>query len=326
MEHEDLKRFERTLAILILLQSKRIVKASWLSERFGVSLRTIYRDIRSLEAAGVPVIGEAGVGYSIMEGYRLPPVMFTREEAMSFVAAEKLMKKFTDASLGANFEKAITKIKAVLKGQDKDWIDALETQVWAAPASEVFNNEVPNALEILFNSIASSTQVHLEYQTFGASGQSSRHIEPIGIFHENDHWYIWGYCHLRTDYRQFRTDRIRAIQATTLPFTRSHEDIDRQQSDCPDRMRIRVVIAVDKSAMRYLGDGKKYFGLVSQKEHDNEVELEFLTMAPAEGLARWFLMFGDCARIIEPESFRQQVLNLATTTIANLEAATLEVQ
>lgn len=98
MIQEELNRFDRTLAILILLQSKKLVKASQLSDRFGVSLRTIYRDIRSLEAAGVPILGEAGVGYSIMEGYRLPPVMFTREEAGSFVAAEMLMRKFTERS------------------------------------------------------------------------------------------------------------------------------------------------------------------------------------------------------------------------------------
>ena len=94
MSLDTVKRFDRIVAILIQLQSKRIVKAQELADRFEVSLRTIYRDIRTLEASGVPIISEAGVGYSIMEGYRLPPVMFTREEVGSFVAAEKLMQKF----------------------------------------------------------------------------------------------------------------------------------------------------------------------------------------------------------------------------------------
>ncbi len=93
MEQDILNRFDRILAIWIQLQANRIVKAQDLSQKFGVSLRTIYRDIRSLEAAGIPIIGEAGIGYSIMEGYRLPPVMFTREEASSFIAAEKLMER-----------------------------------------------------------------------------------------------------------------------------------------------------------------------------------------------------------------------------------------
>src|SRR5699024_8506905 len=93
------KRFDRIVAILIQLQSKKVIKAQELADRFQVSLRTIYRDIRSLETAGVPLYGEAGTGYSLMEGYRLPPVMFTREEAGSFVAAEKLMQHFTDKNL-----------------------------------------------------------------------------------------------------------------------------------------------------------------------------------------------------------------------------------
>lgn len=100
MLDETPKRFDRIVAILIQLQSKKIVKAQELADRFECSLRTIYRDIRTLEASGVPIYSEAGVGYALMDGYRLPPVMFTREEVSSFIAAEKLMQKFTDPSLG----------------------------------------------------------------------------------------------------------------------------------------------------------------------------------------------------------------------------------
>ena len=135
MSADTVKRFDRIVAILIQLQSKRIIKAQDLADRFQVSLRTIYRDIRTLEASGVPIVSEAGVGYSIMEGYRLPPVMFTREEAGSFVAAEKLMQKFTDKTLGAHHESAMFKVKSVLRGQQKDWISALESTVTINPGS-----------------------------------------------------------------------------------------------------------------------------------------------------------------------------------------------
>src|SRR3982751_2466850 len=103
MSNEVKNRFDRIVAILTQLQSSRVMKAQDLAERFQVSLRTIYRDIRSLEEAGVPVSGEAGVGYTLMEGYRLPPVMFTQEEAASFVAADKLMQKFTDNKVAASY-------------------------------------------------------------------------------------------------------------------------------------------------------------------------------------------------------------------------------
>lgn len=318
MELEELKRFDRTLAILILLQSKKIVKAGYLAERFGVSLRTIYRDIRSLEAAGVPIVGEAGVGYSIMDGYRLPPVMFTREEAGSFVAAEKLMQKFTDASLGGYFQSAIAKIKAVLRGNEKDWIAALETQVWAAPREELFNKDIPNAMEILFNGIAERKQVYLEYRSFAAEGAKARYIEPVGVFHQNNHWYINGFCHLRNEYRQFRTDRISAIAQTDIPFTREHTDVYEVIPPHPEHPKLRVVLAIDKSAIRYIGDGKKYYGFVSEKDLGDEVEMEFDTPEPAEALARWYLMFGDHARVVSPESFRNQVKKLAEKTLQQL--------
>src|SRR5690606_28337624 len=147
MSFDNPKRFDRIVAIFIQLQSKRVVKAHELAERFQVSLRTIYRDIRSLEASGVPIFSEAGIGYSLMEGYRLPPVRFTREEAGSFVAAEKLMQKFTDKTLGAYFESALFKVKSVLRGSEKDWITALESQVFINPSQSVFNDKIPNALE-----------------------------------------------------------------------------------------------------------------------------------------------------------------------------------
>src|ERR1700759_4320698 len=114
-----MNRIDRISAILIHLQSRRVVKASDIAERFGISLRTVYRDVKTLEEAGVPIIGEAGVGYSIMDGYRLPPVMFTKEEATAFLTAEKFVEKLTDAHTVAHHQSAMYKVKAVLRSADK---------------------------------------------------------------------------------------------------------------------------------------------------------------------------------------------------------------
>lgn len=320
MPEEDLKRFDRTLAILILLQSRKLVKAAQLSERFGVSLRTIYRDIRSLEAAGVPVIGEAGVGYSILESYRLPPVMFTREEAVSFVAAEKLMQKFMDAGLGRNFESAMSKVKAVLKVREKDWIAALENKVWLTPGPELFHKDVSNALSVLFESMAARQQVLLKYKSFNAASESIRYIEPVGVFHENSHWYLYAFCHLRQTYRQFRTDRILGIQVTDKPFSQSHGQVAMPTKEKTEGPKVKVVIACTKAAARYIGDSHKYYGLVTESQSGDEWVMEFLTCPTMEGLARWYLMFGDCARVLEPESFRKKIKELVAKTKANLSA------
>lgn len=310
MDRDNVKRFDRIVAILVQLQSKRIVRAQELADRFGVSLRTVYRDIRTLEASGVPIISEAGLGYSIMEGYRLPPVMFTREEAGSFVAAEKLMQKFTDKTLGAHYESAMFKLKSVLRGREKDWVEALESQVTMVPGQQLFNEGVPNALEILFESIAEKKQVFLKYGSLREETPSERRLEPVGLFHENGYWYILAFCHLRTDYRQFRTDRIQRIDRTPLDFVREHGTLDQHRQKKDEGPRTKVRILVDRSVAKYIVTGRKYYGFVSERPKGDQVEMIFMCREEEHGFARWYLMFADCAKILEPESMRIKVADI----------------
>lgn len=318
MSDETLNRFDRIVAILIQLQSKKIVKAQELADRFNVSLRTIYRDVRSLETSGVPIVSEAGVGYSIMDGYRLPPVMFTREEASSFVAAEKLMQKFTDKSFGAYYESAMFKVKSVLRGKEKDWIDALQSQIIINPAETLFNENIPNALEILFESIAEKKQVFVKYQSLDSDIPSERNLEPIGIFHENNYWYVVAYCHFRKDYRQFRTDRLLQIQRTEIPFQLEHGTLDDFRKKENDSPKTKVRILVDKSIVKYIKSDRKNHGFISEEIKKDGVEMTFLTHSVEHGFARWYLMFGDYAKILEPQSLKARLLEIVENTKGNL--------
>jgi predicted DNA-binding transcriptional regulator YafY len=311
MLDESPKRFDRIIAILIQLQSKRIVKAQELAERFEVSLRTIYRDIRTLEASGVPIYGEAGIGYSLVDGYRLPPIMFTREEAGSFIAAEKLMQKFIDKELGQHYQSAMFKLKSVLQNSDKDWVSSIESKVLVQPSSgNLFNENVPNAMAILFKSIADKTQVVLNYQALEAETASERMIEPVGIFHDNQNWYMLGFCHLRNDYRQFRADRIEGIQKTEIPFTKEHDPLETFLDKEKEKLTQKVRLLVDRKISRYLSNDKRHYGFVSEKSIGELVEMTFLVRDLENGIARWFLMFADYATILEPEALKTRVLEL----------------
>lgn len=310
MLDETPKRFDRIIAILIQLQSKKIVKAQELANRFEVSLRTIYRDIRTLEASGVPIYSEAGVGYALMEGYRLPPVMFTREEASSFIAAEKLMQKFTDTALGNHYASAMYKLKAVLKSDDKDWVSTIESSVLMQSAEKLFNDKSPNTLAFLFESIAEKKQVLLFYQALNSDEIIERNIEPVGIFHDNNNWYVIGYCHLRRDYRQFRTDRVHGIKKTEKDFTLEHDSLETYLNKNETISTTKVRILIDKKIARYLSHERKYHGFISEKVIDDQIEMTFICRDIENSFPRWFLMFGDYATILEPETLKTRTLEL----------------
>lgn len=310
MDNADLNRFDRIVAMLVHLQSRRVVKAQELADRFQVSLRTIYRDIRSLELSGVPITGEAGVGYSLVEGYRLPPVMFTPEEASSFVAAEKLMQRFSDKMLGSHYQSAMFKIKSVLKGSQKDRMALLENQIWIDSAQQLFNEHTPDALEVLLDGIAEKKQIRMKYRAFESDDATERVIEPIGVFHENNYWYVMAFCHLRSDYRQFRTDRIYEMKLTELPFIREHGNLeDHRQRETRTGGR-DVTILVERSIGRWLQNSKKYYGFVSESIVGNHIEMKFVIDENCDSFCRWYLMFADKAEIIEPDSLRHELANL----------------
>lgn len=318
--NDTVKRFERIVAILIQLQSKRIIKARDLAERFEVSLRTIYRDIKTLESCGVPVLAEPGIGYTIMEGYRLPPVMFTKEEAISFVAAEKLVQHFTDTATGKHFSSAMYKIKSVLRWSEKDRMDILDTEIKVHTVHRLFNELVHNALEILMNAIVNKIQVNITYQSWDADAKAERQIEPIGVYHENSYWYLWAYCHLRKDYRRFRTDRIFNIFLSGNSFQLLHQPLDwylEKEKKAGKKILIRILVS--QNMARYIANSKKHYGFLSEKKSGNMLEMTFMAHETYDYFARWFLMFGDEAQIIEPVLLKEKIKELNTAIMEKIK-------
>src|SRR5437867_3213695 len=123
---ERMNRIDRLMATVVLLQSRRVVRAEDIAAHFEISLRTVYRDIAALGEGGIPIMAEAGVGYSLVKGYHLPPVMFTTDEASALSTGGQLVEHLTDTSLRKQMESALLKIRSVLPRDRQDYLDRLQ--------------------------------------------------------------------------------------------------------------------------------------------------------------------------------------------------------
>src|SRR5690606_14206471 len=178
------------------------------------------------------------------------------------------------ANLRRHYASALFKVKSVLRGQEKDYITALESHIHTVPLTA----EVPDALGVCFDSIAERKQVEITYQAFDSDDIFQRHIEPVGLFHERRFWHVIGYCHLRKDYRQFRTDRILSIARTHPPFTIDRvTPMEEPRSGTAASSEVRVVIRVKQPAVRSLRHRRKFYGSVSEVGKDAKAEMPFIT-------------------------------------------------
>jgi predicted DNA-binding transcriptional regulator YafY len=218
MKDNDTKRISRLTAILTQLQTKRILTSTILAEKFGVSIRTIYRDIKALEQAGVPILTEDGKGYSLMEGYRIPPEMFTENEANALITAEQLVLKNRDSSLSKEYTEAINKIKAVLLYSTKEKADLLSKRIAVSPAMP--NTNTSNSLTLIQNALTDFKVLKVTYRSEHKEEKTERNIEPFALYYNlQESWTVIAYCRLRKDYRMFRLSRISKIEPLALRFT-----------------------------------------------------------------------------------------------------------
>ncbi len=212
---EDKPRLARLTAIITQLQSKRMVTARDIAEKHNVSIRTVYRDMRTLEQSGIPIITEEGRGYAIMEGYKLPPVMFTEEEANALVTAGKIILNNTDHSLAEQYQSAATKVRAVLKHTQKEKVELLESRLQIRSKQQ--NVKTSKFLITLQTAITDYQVVQIDYLSL-ENKQSQRKVEPFALFCTNENWVLIAYCQLRDDFRAFRLDCIQSMQLTGTVF------------------------------------------------------------------------------------------------------------
>lgn len=212
-----MNRIDRLFGIVTHLQAKRHATAQQLAAQFGISVRTVYRDIKALDEQGIPVSFEPPRGYCLVPGYLLPPVSFTPPEAQALLLLQTLAASLADDSIEKACATALLKIQAVLREPGKKQLAHLTGSL------KMHLPEYQRAgsyLAPLQAAIAEQQQVELEYVNKGGQ-PSRRHVEPIGLAFYNFAWHLIGWCHLRGEYRDFRVSRIQALTATTRPFQRT---------------------------------------------------------------------------------------------------------
>ena len=213
-----MNRIDRLFSILTLLQSKKYITAEKIADKFHLSLRTVYRDIKALGEAGIPVSFEPQRGYFIVQGYFLPPVTFSKEEANAFLLMEAIVSGFADKSIQTHFSNGLNKIKSVMRGAEKERIEALSKNIkLQTPPCINFDFEYLSQLQ---NAIAAKTIVELEYKN-NQQEVSRRMIEPIGLVFYALHWHLVAWCSLRLDYRDFKVARILRLKNTLQPFIKT---------------------------------------------------------------------------------------------------------
>lgn len=205
--------------------------AEKIAEKFNISIRTVYRDIKALCESGIPVSFEAQKGYFVVQGYFLPPVAFSNEEANALLLTEVLVQGFADKSIRNHYTSALNKVKTVLRTAQKDKVEALSDTI-RLQIPQRLNNDSEH-LSILQTAIASKNIVRLEY-TSHKEENSIREVEPIGLIYYAFSWHLIAWCHLRKDYRDFKVQRIVKLQNTGVEFTiREHIPLEEYMKQLP---------------------------------------------------------------------------------------------
>ncbi len=202
-----MRRADRLFQIVQYLRGGRLTTARQLSERLEVSERTIYRDIADLIGSGVPIDGEAGIGYLMREGFDLPPLMFTREEVVALVADARLVRAWGGADMAHAAQEALVKIEAVLPAADRDRSRQIQIHAFAPPD---IDDDYRRILDEVEKSVAASRRLLITY-TDEKESKTSRTIRPLGLWYWGRVWTVVAWCELREDFRMFRLDRIHSL-------------------------------------------------------------------------------------------------------------------
>ncbi|GAC1542884.1 MAG: YafY family protein [Herpetosiphon sp.] len=315
-----MNRTDRLLAIVLELQGKGKLRATDLAATFEISIRTVYRDMEALCAAGVPVVSVPGRGYELVEGYFLPPLRFSADEAMMLLLGCDVMTQHFDAEYRAAAQSASRKIAAVLAGPLRTTVRELAESFRFVVGTGPGAPAETERLQLLRRAMIQRRVVQFQYH--GRQGSRSslpvavRVVDPYALVHASGVWYVSAFCHTRQAMRNFRIDRIEQPTLLDETFTRTADF----RLEAPDTEQRRVVVRVlfDDAVARSVREAQSFFMVHEEETLDGF--LVTLNVRQEQDVLQWLLGWGRHVRIVEPASLREQLAAEARAILQHVES------
>lgn len=285
-----MNRIERLFAILLLLQQGRVVRAVDLAERFGISQRTVYRDMHALSEMGVPLATLPGQGYELLDTFRLPPLMLTPEEATALFLAGRMLVRGGTGQVTRDAELALHKVAAVLPAEARAQVERLARVIDVYPTQTPLDWDEPHLLPLLA-AIDDQQTLHIRYRAYQETAETERHFDPYDLTYADGAWYANGYCHLRRDLRSFRLNRITALALTGFTFVP-------RQIVPPKAEAITVRVRFNEATLPHVYERQHYAFVTA----DDDVLV--YTVHTLDEIQQWLLGFGARAEVLAPQALR----------------------
>ncbi len=307
-----MNRVDRLIAYLVMFQSRSLLRAQDLAAHFEISERTVYRDIDALSLAGVPVYGVAGEGYRLMEGYYLPPVMFSPEEAQALVLALSMFVGFSVAGeTRKSAEHVRDKIRSILPNRQKREVEALQRilDFHAFPQPQLdFDDQQFVDFQ---RAIQEHKLVRLVYHSFASNEKTERTIEPLSLILLNRTWILAAYCHLREDIRNFNLERV--DQYCILAQSFAPRGLPSQTFR---DTKLEVHVQFDHEIVRWVRE-RQHFSFDAEVNANIDGVIMTYIVSDWGAIGPWLLGWGDKMRIIAPRHLRNRVAETARRMVAN---------
>jgi predicted DNA-binding transcriptional regulator YafY len=292
-------KLNRLLEITTILLNRKTVTAAELAERFGVSTRTIYRDIDVLSASGVPVYSSqgSGGGISILEDFTINRAVISESERAALDSV-LLGLQTLEATRYPEINTVLEKLGGIFKGAESDWI-SVDFSPWGS------NPNAGNKFSDIKSAILQSRVIEVNYIN-AFNERSRRKIEPLRLIFKSQAWYLWGFCLAKQEYRTFRVSRVKSVRVTGEEFDRKEVHIVEKKPPPPEKDKpwVTATLEFTEDALYRLCDD---FDDEMIRDNGNKTYTVDFTYAEDDWLYGYILSFGAAVRVIAPEHIRKGI-------------------